>query len=163
MTIIGIDVSKRELVCARITGQGVEKEAWKVPNTEKDIAAWLDGLAAEHRKLLLGSESTGPYHALLAKLCLKKDILFRLLNPIVTKQFTKATVRGKKTDPADALVIARCLLQGESYPVTEGLFNEARPLLRTAGNFSQMLRAVELIRRHYTDHASQETERPSRK
>ena len=157
MTIIGIDISKRELVCARINGKGEEKERWKIPNTETAITKWLVSIAA-HKRLLLGSESTSSYHLLVAKRCLAIHIPFKLLNPIVTKQFTKATVRGKKTDPADALTIARCLLQGEGYEITDHSFDPARILLRSAEKLADMRRAVHLMARRYEEYASEEVD-----
>jgi transposase len=58
-------------------------------------------------------EATGCYHHSLLDVAEALDIPCKVYNPILTKQQTKATVRGKKTDRTDALAIARLGLRGE--------------------------------------------------
>ena len=108
MNIIGIDVSKAELVCVLINRRGQVKDTYIIKNSKEDVKEWLSTLS--FKKLTLGCEATGEYHNLLAKACLEQGLPLRVLNPIVTKQFTRATVRKKKTDLTDALVIAKCIL-----------------------------------------------------
>jgi transposase len=141
MKIIGFDVSKNELVGVLINKQGKVLERYTIPNTKEAISTFLDNLKL--RRLLLGSEATAEYHYLLAKLTMAKGVPFRVLNPIITKQFTRATVRKRKTDRSDALVIAKCLLQGEGYLVNAMSFDSAKRLLRSAdklGRSAQSLR-----------------------
>src|SRR3989344_8101517 len=111
MYTIGIDVSKKELVSAKVTKRGEIIERWTIPNEPVAIAHWLDALP----HALLGAEATAEYHNELARQCIARGVPFKLLNPIVTKQFTRATVRRRKTDRSDAEVIARCLLNGDGY------------------------------------------------
>jgi transposase len=58
----------------------------------------------------------------------------RVMNPIVTKQAVKATIRGKKTDAIDAVLIAKLGLRGEGTLTTaetiSGSLNDAKVLLR---------------------------------
>ena len=90
-------------------------------------------------------------HDALAHCCLDLDIPFRLLNPITTKQFVKATVRKKKTDPSDAWVIAKLAAQGEGVLVTAGLFNDTKPILRTSTKLAQLNDIVNRIDRRISE------------
>ncbi len=82
--------------------------------------------------ITVSSEATAEYHRALALECLRSNIPFRLLNPIVTKQFTRSTIRKRKTDSTDALVIAKLALVGEGNVVTEKSFDTAKSYSRTA-------------------------------
>jgi transposase len=74
---------------------------------------------------------------------------FRLINPVTTKQFTRATVRKKKTDTTDAEVIARVAARGEGAPVTSATFAPMKSMV-CAGvklvNFRKALTLMELKR-----------------
>src|SRR3989344_3773325 len=109
MYTIGIDVSKKELVSAKVTKRGEIIERWTIPNEPVAIAHWLDALP----HALLGAEATAEYHNELARQCIARGVPFKLLNPLVTKQFSRATLRRRKTDRSDAEVIARCLLHAD--------------------------------------------------
>src|SRR3989344_641990 len=128
MYTIGIDVSKKELVSAKVTKRGEIIERWTIPNEPVAIAHWLDALP----HALLGAEATAEYHNELARQCIARGVPFKLLNPIVTKQFTRATVRRRKTDRSDAEVIARCLLNGDGYLLSMESLSPVRRLLRTS-------------------------------
>lgn len=62
----------------------------------------------------------------------------------MTKQYTRATIRGRKTDSDDALSIARLVLRGEGNPA--GLHDIALPKLyvRLATKVAQQRQALEL-------------------
>jgi transposase len=123
MTIIGFDISKNELVGVRINKTSHLQESYAIENTRSAITDFLDALTERSHKILVASEATAEYHRTLALECLTRNIPFRLLNPITTKQFTHATVRKKKTDLSDALVIAKRALQGEGTLLTEESFS----------------------------------------
>lgn len=152
--IIGIDVSKDELIGVRIDRRGVVKERYRVENTASAINEFLNTFP---KKILMGSEATGEYHNVLAQLCLARGIPFKVLNPIVTKQFVKATVRKKKTDLSDAEVIARCLLQGEGQLVDDSCFSSGKFILRTASELAELEVSVRHMARRYSTHYQEET------
>lgn len=135
MHTIGVDVSKEELVAARLTRRGIVEERWTIPNETGAIGAWLDALPPHAE---LGCEATAEYHNELARAAMERNIPFKILNPIVTKQFTRATVRRRKTDRSDAETIARCLANGEGYACTRASFCPAKRLLRTAERIRRM-------------------------
>jgi transposase len=152
MHILGVDVSKRELVAVCITRSTTIQASWVIPNTKKAIVAFLTKVRAAYPRLRIGSEATGEYHNVLAKACLEKNIPFFLLNPIVTKQFTRATVRKRKTDSSDAHVIAKCLLQGEGELLLPSAFGTVKPILRTAMRLAEIAVALSHMRQRFADH-----------
>lgn len=80
-----------------------------------------------------------------------------MLNPIITKQFTKATVRKKKTDLTDAWIIAKCVLQGEGTAVTPEHFAPAKTIDRTRYKLYELYSAVHRIDKRFSDNLPQET------
>jgi transposase len=152
MTIIGFDVSKDELVAVMLTKRGKVTASYAMPNNTEAITMFLDEQKESHPHLTTGSEATGEYHLLLAKACLLKEIPFFLLNPIVTKQFTRATVRKKKTDLSDAEVIAKCILQGEGERLLPSSFGTAKPILRSAMRLAEMAVSVSHMRKRFAEH-----------
>jgi transposase len=81
--------------------------------------------------------------------CLNRKIPFRLLNPVMTKQFTRATVRKMKTDRSDALIIAKLALQGEGTPITTATFASAKSISRTAVKLNQMIQMLTLMQERF--------------
>jgi transposase len=151
MVVVGFDVGKDSIYGARLDRSGVVKEHWVLANSESEIEELLVRLKSKYRYLLVASEATAEYHRPLAFACLRLGVPFRLLNPITTKQFTRATVRKRKTDASDAEVVARVAAQGQGTLVTEATFNEAKPILRTSVRLVQLSHTLELIRRHIAD------------
>ncbi len=148
MVVVGFDVGKDSLFGARLDRSGKVKEHWELANTPAAILPLLRSLRRKYKHLLIASEATNEYHRPLAQLCLTLNIPFRLLNPITTKQFTRATVRKRKTDKTDAEVIARVAAQGQGTLVTKDTFNDIKPMLRTAVRLIQMSRALTLMQYH---------------
>lgn len=157
MTTIGFDVSKKELVGARVNQSGALKESYTIANTTEAIAVFLDGLLIDQRRLRIASEATAEYHRLLAQECLARGIPFALINPIMTKQFTRATVRKKKTDASDALIIAKLALQGEGTLVTRESFLAFKTIVRTAAKLGRMTQMLNLMERRIAAVFPQET------
>ena len=152
MTIIGFDVSKVELVAVLINRRATMLESHTIPNTQASIMSFLEEVAGRYPRLQAGSEATAEYHNVLAKCCLQKNIPFSVLNPIVTKQFTRATVRKRKTDLSDAEVIAKCLLQGEGEQVLPTAFGTVKPVLRTAARLAEMAVALSHMHQRFCEH-----------
>ncbi len=146
MIYIGIDVAKDSLVGARVDRSFCVRETYLVPNTKEKIEELLTTITKRWRRITMASEATGQYHRLLAKMCVTRGIPFRLLNPIVTKQFTKATVRRRKTDLTDAVIIARLAIQGEGTLLTKESFSLAKQAVRTAVKLSQLEQTLHLMK-----------------
>lgn len=148
MVVIGFDVGKDSLFGTRLDRSGQVKERYELANNRLAVTPVLQGLRAKYRHLLVASEATAEYHRPLAEVCLDLEIPFRLLNPLTTKQFTRATVRKKKTDKSDAEVVARLALQGEGTVVTHSTFNQTKPMARTGARLAQTARRLRLMQQH---------------
>jgi transposase len=145
MVVLGFDVGKDSLVGVRSDNSAQPKQTYEIPNTKVAIEALLRETTTKYPKLLVASEATNEYHRPLALTCLELGIPFRLLNPITTKQFTRATVRKRKTDLSDALVIAKLALQGEGTLVTPETFGPTKPILRTSMKLTRMTQMLHLM------------------
>jgi transposase len=145
MNIIAFDVSKHELVGVRINKSAAIKEKIVLPNNPGDIDRFLSEAKNFYPHLIISSEATADYHRYLAKRCLELDIPFRLINPILTKQFTRATIRKRKTDLTDAHIIAKLTLQGEGSLLTSLDFNPAKSLARTASKLNRIFKTLSAI------------------
>ena len=148
MTIIAFDVSKDELVGVRINQRAAIKETYTLPNTGDAIASFLEEAHGSHPRLVVGSEATAEYHRTLALACLARAIPFRLLNPLVTKQLTRATIRKQKTDATDAFLIAKAILQGAGTLTTQDSFAAGKTLNRTAVKLSHIAGSLLRMKRH---------------
>jgi len=157
MAIVGFDVGKYSLVAVRIDRRVQQKEIFKIKNTQEEIAVLLDTLKTNFEHLEIGSEATAEYHKTLALEAIKREIPFRLLHPITTKQFTRATVRKKKTDLTDALVIAKLIHQKEGRLLSEKDFSNSKILFRTAVKLTMHSQSLILMKQHISDHYPEET------
>jgi len=146
MTIISFDVSKNELVGARINKSGLLKESLVLENTRGAIAQFLEKTRQQYPKLLIASEATAEYHRILAEECIGRSIPFCLLNPILTKQFTRATIRKQKTDRSDALIIAKLALAGEGTILTKESLHPAKSIARVAYKLARLERILAAMR-----------------
>ena len=132
MIIVGINVSKETLVGVVIDRSTKVKVSFSIPNTQEAIKQLFDSFQKKYRRFQVTCEATAEYHRTLAQVCLDRDITMRLLNPITTRQFTRATVRKRKTDQTDAVIIAKLGLQNEGRKVTAQLLEATKPVARTA-------------------------------
>jgi transposase len=148
MVVVGFDVGKDTLFGARVDRSGVVKEHYQLANTTDAITPVVESLRARFKHLLLASEATAEYHRPLAQVCLALGVPFRLLNPITTKQFIRATVRRKKTDITDAEVIAHVAAGGEGTLVTPATFTPMKSLVRTGVKLVNFRKALTLMRYH---------------
>lgn len=138
MTIIAFDVSKDELVGVRINKRAKALEQYRLSNTPEAIADLLKQAQSAHAHLTIASEATADYHRMLARITLDLGIAFRLINPILTKQFTRATIRKQKTDLTDAFIIAKLVLQGEGTPLTASALDPLKSINRLAFKVSRL-------------------------
>lgn len=145
MIYIGIDVAKDSLVGVRIDRSSRVKEVYTLENTQAAIEQFLAMVCTKWKQVTIATEATAEYHRTLAMCCLKWTIPFRLLNPITTKQFTRATVRKKKTDLTDAHIIAKLAQQGVGNLVTQESFSLTKPAIRTAAKLSKMRQQLLLM------------------
>jgi transposase len=145
MIYIGIDVAKDSLVGVRIDRSSCVKETFVIENTAASIEKFIGQISKKWKRITVGCEATGYYHNIRALACLEKEIPFRLLNPIVTKQYTRATVRKRKTDLTDAQIIAKLIMQKEGTLLSKTMFTMGKPAIRTAMKLNQMEQMLVLM------------------
>lgn len=150
MFTLGFDVGKDHVDVAFINKAGQLKQRYKVANTVLDITKLLEEVKSKHLKLAIGCEATGYYHLMTVQACRQSQLPCYVLNPLMTKQYTKSTVRGRKTDNDDAVSIARLVLRGEGSLVTSEHVI-AQTYMRLATKITQTRQALGLQERFYLE------------
>lgn len=158
MTIIALDVSKNELVGVVTDKHGKVKSSFDLDNTECAIDKWFKYLNLEYggKKLVIGAEATAQYHRYVALKTVELGFAFRLINPILTNQFTRATIRKKKTDLSDAAIIAKLISQGEGTIVTSELLSSDKSIYRMSTTIDGLRKTLVAIQKHIDDHFKQQ-------
>jgi transposase len=151
---LGCDVAKLKIDVSLVDNNGVELLTEKVANDTPAITTLLTTLANQYLddELTVVTESTGVYHLDLANTACQLGFKCIVFNPILTKQQTKASIRGKKTDKTDATMIARIGLRGEGSPFTPDRYPATKYYARSAQKLSVLSSA---FRRHHEHTASQ--------
>jgi transposase len=116
---LGIDVAKDSCDFALLNAKGSRLWSAQFDNNPTSIQAWLKGLEARGlglSQILFGFEATGVYSQALLLSLQQANLAVCLLNPARVKYFGVSILRRTKNDRADALLIARYVL--ERQPVT---------------------------------------------
>ncbi|HVA11005.1 MAG TPA: IS110 family transposase [Candidatus Dormibacteraeota bacterium] len=149
---LGFDVAKTKMDVALINEQGTEQWTDIIPNEATAIAGLLLTTAGSHpgHELQCVVESTGCYHHPLLEAGTAVGVDVRVYNPIITRQQIKATVRGKKTDRTDALMIARLGLRGEGRLYTPEPYTTTKYYVRGQQRLSAISTSLKLYEAHLT-------------
>ncbi len=113
---LGIDVAKTKIDLALVneSNQVLWQDTLEL-NNQIVIAEYLMSVKENYPDETITAivESTGRYHypSLDGASCINSPI--RVVNPILTRQMIKSSIRGSKTDKTDAVVIARLGVRGE--------------------------------------------------
>lgn len=152
---LGCDVSKQKLDVSCTDERGVELWTHIVPNEPTAIAAFLLGVHASSGGVLhCVVEATGILHLPLAETCAAlgvAEIDCRVYNPILTRSAILASVRGKKTDRTDAVLIARIGLQGAGNIYTPEIYRTVKYYARGHEKCSQLAADLTRYEHHLTD------------
>lgn len=125
------------------------RERFHVPNTEAALHPIVERLHREHPKLTVGAESTNMFHLPVVSVCTDLALPCRIVNPLLTKEVLRASIRKRKTDREDAVVIAKLLVQGEGRPMTRGeCVDEGKTLVRSARMLQGIRQSLLLHVRH---------------
>lgn len=105
---VGIDVSKAKLDVAILLKDGTTAFKTVKHETEADIEVLIEFLTSRGviNKTPIVIESTGAYHWLSCVVLSEKGFLVHLINPLITKKYQRASIRGAKTDRIDAQRLA---------------------------------------------------------
>lgn len=131
---LGFDTAKLKYDVALINDLGIELWYGQVGNKTAELVTLLTRICAEHREETVTCvvESTGRYHYPLLEAATQLSLPCRVYNPIITKQQIRASIRGKKTDKTDALIIARLGLRGEGRLHVPEPYQTAKQYVRSA-------------------------------
>lgn len=120
MMAIGVDTHKSSLAACAIDGQGravAQRSFANSPAGHRAFARWLRALPLPRR---VGIEGSGSFGAALSQRLLAAGEEVREVPAILTHRERRRTGRPGKSDPADALAIARVVLREEDLPRVRG-------------------------------------------
>lgn len=116
MAVIGIDTHKRTLAACAVDGLGAvvaERTFGCDPDGLVELIRWARPLAADGR---VGVEGSASYGAPVARLLLAAGLEVREVPPQLSRRERGRTRRAGKSDPGDALAIARVTLRETDLP-----------------------------------------------
>jgi len=132
---LGIDVAKDSLVIFNTA----TKQHRSINNTEEGLRTFITEHQIKPDEHQVGLESTGDYSLLTIRVFVELGFDVYLLNPILTQNAIKRTIRGVKTDATDSELIAELVLKGEGQKISEKSLNlEKKALIRVERKISQM-------------------------
>jgi len=117
---IGVDTHKASLAACAIDGLGrpvAERSFANSPAGHRAFEHWLGALPLPRR---IGIEGSGSFGAALSQGLLAAGEEVREVPAILTHRERRRTGRPGKSDPADALAIARVVLREEALPPVRG-------------------------------------------
>lgn len=149
MSYVACDVS-RDVVDVVVTTRALTiRQRYQCPNTTAAVQTLLQQITARHPHVLVGVESTALYHRSVVEACTHLQVPCRLINPVLTKEVITHSIRKRKTDRDDALVIAKLLQQGEGRPVTAAaVVNPTKALVRSIIKLGHVATQLTLHSRH---------------
>jgi transposase len=147
---IGIDVSKKELVCAvrfKDRVQHITKT-----NTKAGIQALHTRFQDCGCPIIM--ESTGRCHFLPALLLSQHGYDVRVINPILAKRYMRGSVRNIKSDPTDATALAQMALLDLKLPkpFTFAMSDIAlRQKIALLSKLEKQLQSLQMMRKEYEE------------
>ena len=116
MHAVGIDTHKDSLAACLVDERGAaqaERTFANTPAGHRGLLAWIDGSAAE---LIIGIEGSASFGAPAARFLVAAGRRVREVPPQLSRRERGRTRRAGKSDPADALAIARVTLRESNLP-----------------------------------------------
>lgn len=129
MHYLGLDVSKDTIDAALVNASGAVIGRWKILNVVSDITTVLHCILSKHPHLTIAAESTGSYQLSAMEAAESVGLCCRILNPILTRQMLRGSIRKRKTDREDAVVIAKLALQGEGREMQVAQLRDERKII----------------------------------
>lgn len=107
---IGLDVSKEKIDVCFLSQE--RNNFCKVKNNKESLVSFIELLKTEwlNKKIPIIIESTWDYNTLACILFSNNWLNIKEINPIITKNYVKHTIRGTKTDKTDAEALAKIWL-----------------------------------------------------
>lgn len=156
---LGCDVSKTKLDVALVNEHGTVQWHDVVQNEPDAVALFLltlqgaysgaeDASELEPCDLRCAVESTGTMHQLFAETCYEVGIPCYVYNPILTKQQIKGSIRAKKTDKTDAVLIARIGLRGDGRVYRPDIYKQTKYESRACSQLANLSGATKRFTTH---------------
>ncbi len=147
---LGCDVSKSKVDVALVDQTGSTLWTDKISNQADVLAGYFLTVAGAYPETDVSTvvESTACYHHPVCEATYALSLACKVLNPIITKQQLKATVRGKKTDKTDAVMIARLGLRGEGWLYEPETYRATKYYARAQQKLSTFAQALKLYDQH---------------
>lgn len=114
MHAIGIDTHKDSLAACRVDERGApidERTFTNDPDDHRALAAWIGG-----SEVVVGIEGSASFGAALARSLVATGLTVREVPPQLSRRERLRTRRAGKSDPGDALAIARVTLREPDLP-----------------------------------------------
>jgi len=147
---LGCDVCKTKIDVALI--DDAQRVVWQdvVTNGSTTLASFLLTLSGAYpNEHITGVvESTGRYHYPLLDAAVAVSFPCLAYNPILTKQGIKASVRSKKTDKSDAILIARIGSRGEGRIYTPEAYLTTKLQVRSYAKLGELQTSFKKHRQH---------------
>jgi transposase len=115
---VGIDVSKAKFDFAFVNNQQVQYEG-VCENSPEAITTWIQRLETHgvQKSTPCVLESTGIYHVPVSLMLRDSGYTVNCINPIITKSYQLASIRGAKTDTIDARRLAEIGMREMGLPL----------------------------------------------
>lgn len=139
MHYLAFDVSRDTADGVLLSSTLQVRERCSIPNTTEELISLISQCQKRHTSLTVGAESTALFHLPVVEAAEHCGVPCRILNPVLTKQFLKSSIRKRKTDREDAVVIAKLLAQDEGTIMkTADICHPARVHGRTLNKLTSM-------------------------
>jgi len=150
---LGFDVAKSKLDYSLINEQGMEQCHGKIANEPVAIATFLLTMTGAYTEtgITCVAEATGGYQDNLTDICHELGIPCLIYNALITKQQTRATVRGKKTDRSDAFLVARVGWSGGGRLHTPEPYRITKHYARSCQKLSVLGSSFQVYKGHITE------------
>lgn len=149
MHYLGLDVGKDTVDAALLNSSATIVGRWKTPSTTAAITQMLCSILSVHPRLTVAAESTGCYQLPAMEAAEAVGLRCRILNPVLTNQMLRGSIRKRKTDREDAVVIAKLALQGEGREMQAAQMRDERKVIaRSAIKLLSARQSLQLHSRH---------------
>lgn len=117
---VGVDIAKETHYAAMTNQHGeILIESFPFQNSKRGFDLFLNSILSfqqESENMIIGFESTAHYADNFVHFLESNNLVFKVINPLVTSSLRNANIRNTKTDSIDALLICSALYKEEQKP-----------------------------------------------
>lgn len=116
MSAIGIDTHKATLACCLVDDLGTPIDERTLPNDPAGLVTLVAWVRSLDPVPVVGIEGSASYGAAAARALVAVDLPAREVPPMLSRRERRTTRRAGKSDPGDALAIARVVVRERELP-----------------------------------------------